>query len=136
MASNQDKDDSIGGLTKAFLRPYGSIALAFALPYVITAVLFAAFVAYVFPKAFAIVATVLVVIFVVILRKVLRTRRRIQHSLIARRADKQNTAFIRGKVRAEEVMRSKPGKYRREDLDRLFGTDRGVYGKYRPEDLD
>jgi hypothetical protein len=111
MAGKQDRDDSIGGLTKSFLRPYVSVGLAFALPYVITCVLFAAFIAYVFPKAFVIVATILVVIFVMITWKLLRTKRRVQHSLMARRADKQNAAYLRGK-------------------------ERGLYGKYDPERLD
>jgi hypothetical protein len=78
---------------------------------VLTGVVIAAFVANAFPKAFAIVAAVLVVVFLLILRKVLRTKRKIEHKLIARRADKQNAAYLRGK-------------------------DRGVYGKYSPEDLD
>jgi hypothetical protein len=111
MARDQDNDDSIGGLTKAFVRPYVTIALAFVLSYVIVGLILAWAVASVYPEAFAIVVAILVIIGLAALLGLLYLRRRVVHILVARRADKQNTAFIKG------------------------DDKRGVHGKFRPEDL-
>ncbi|OBH10060.1 hypothetical protein [Mycobacterium sp. E1747] len=119
MAGNEGEDNSLGGVAKGmakhWLRNYGSVYLAFALPTVITYVIAGGFLAWiiarVYPQAFAIVATILVAILVAALVGIFYLRRKLQHFLTARRADRQNTAYLRGK-------------------------EHGVYGKFRPENLD
>jgi uncharacterized membrane protein (DUF485 family) len=114
MTGGQSNENSEVSPLKTFLQPYVSVVKAIVLPYVIFYVLVGLALAWVmakaFPEAFAIVVAVLVIIGIASLLGILYLLRRFQHLLIARRADNQNAAFIRGK-------------------------ERGTYGNFRPEDL-
>jgi hypothetical protein len=105
------KEQPEPGTLKSLFAPYISIAMAYVKMYVVIGLLFTGFVAMAFPKFVAVVATILVVIGLAALFGVLYLRRKFEHVLIARRADKQDRLYIRG-------------------------NERGTYGKHRPERLD
>jgi hypothetical protein len=87
-----------------------TFVMVFVLPYIVFGLIFAWVVAQTYPQAVAIITAVLVIVLVAALLGFLHMRRKFEHFLIARRADKQNAAYLRGK-------------------------ERGIYGKFRPEDL-
>lgn len=97
-----------GDSTMAFL--IKTLLVVYVLPYVVFGLFFAWIVGSAYPQAFAVVTTILVIILVASLLGFLYMRRKFEHFLIARRADKQNAAYLRGKKR-------------------------GMYGKFHPEDL-
>src|SRR5690349_16790372 len=97
MARKKEEYDPI----KERVRTYLGFALIWIAPYVITYVLMAVLVAYIAfkasPQAFAIIVTLLVAIGVAAIAGVfyvLYKWRRFQHWIIARRADKQNAAYL------------------------------------------
>lgn len=110
MAREQDKDDSVARIVNDYFGIYLQLALVIVLPYVVVGALMVSIVASVYPEAAAVVAIILVLVLGALFLTFLRLRRRLLHFLIARRADKQNAAYLKGK-------------------------DKGVHGKFRPEDL-
>lgn len=79
--------------------------------YVLPAVVIAAIVGSAFPKALAVVVAILVIFGIAVVALYLYARRKFSHYLTAKRADRQNAAYLKG-------------------------DESGVHGKFQPERLD
>ena len=113
MGQEQGKDASLGRLTWDYLSqsPYMIYVKGVVLSYVIVGAIAVVALAQVYPIAAVVVGVILVVIAIAVFLLYLNLRRRILHYLMARRADKQNAAYLKGK-------------------------DKGIHGKFRPEDIN
>ena len=85
----KEDSDWLKDQTKKLLEPWLSIIKMYVTAYIAFGLFVAFVMAKCFPQAFPIVATVLVIIGLVILFGLLYLRRKFEHLLIARRADRQ-----------------------------------------------
>jgi hypothetical protein len=114
MARRQQGGDSGDSLKEMLVELGKTFVLPFVIFYALAGTFVVWFVAKAFPHAVPVIAGIIVVIGVAVIAGTIYLMykwRRFQHWLIARRADKQNTAYLRG------------------------DDERGVHGKFRPEDL-